>query len=114
MPDFGSPQNLALGTVSLVSCLVFQVLAKGKAKQLSVLFGLVIGYVVALFMGAVDFSGFAGMQLFALPQLMPFTPEFNLGAIVSVTLRPSCPSHFCSSCRPPRLSATPPRSRWWA
>ena len=86
VPDFGSPQNLALGTVSLVSCLVFQVLAKGKAKQLSVLFGLVIGYVVALFMGAVDFSGFAGMQLFALPQLMPFTPEFNLGAIVSVTL----------------------------
>ena len=26
------------------------------------------------------------MQLFALPQLMPFTPEFNVGAIVSVTL----------------------------
>ena len=36
--------------------------------------------------GAVDFSGFQSMELFALPQLMPFTPEFNLGAIVSVTL----------------------------
>lgn len=85
-PDFGSPQNLILGAVSLVSCLLFQALAKGKSKQLSVLFGLIIGYVLALFMGKVDFSGFQGMQLFALPQIMPFVPEFNLGAIVSVTL----------------------------
>lgn len=84
--DFGSPQNLLLGTISLVSCLVFQVLAKGKTKQLSVLFGLVIGYVAAMCLGAVDFSGFAGLHLFALPQFMPFTPEFNIGAIVSVTL----------------------------
>ena len=84
--DFGSPQNLLLGTISLVSCLVFQVLAKGKTKQLSVLFGLVIGYACAVVVGAVDFSGFANLQLFALPQLMPFAPEFDLGAIVSVTL----------------------------
>ena len=31
-------------------------------------------------------ESFQSMELFALPQLMPFTPEFNLGAIVSVTL----------------------------
>ena len=84
--DFASFENLLLGTVSLVACLVFQVMAKGKTKQLSVLFGLVIGYAVAVLMGRVDFGGFADLQLFALPQLMPFTPEFNVGAIVSVTL----------------------------
>lgn len=84
--DFGSAQNLFLGSVSLVSCLAFQVLAKGFAKQLSVLFGLVVGYVVALCIGAVDLSGFASMKLFALPTFMPFTPEFNIGAIISVTL----------------------------
>lgn len=66
--DFGSPQNLLLGTISLVSCLVFQVLAKGKTKQLSVLFGLVIGYACAVVAGAVDFSGFQNIELFALPQ----------------------------------------------
>ena len=84
--DFGSPQNLVLGCVSLAACLVFQVLAKGKTKQLSVLFGLIVGYVLAVFMGKVDFSGFANVGLFALPQPMPFAPEFNLGAIVSVAL----------------------------
>lgn len=84
--DFGSAQNLFLGSVSLISCLAFQVLAKGFAKQLSVLFGLVVGYVVALCIGAVDLSGFASMKLFALPTFTPFTPEFNIGAIISVTL----------------------------
>ena len=84
--DFGSPQNLVLGCVSLAACLVFQVLAKGKTKQLSVLFGLIVGYVLAVFMGKVDFSGFADVGLFALPQIMPFAPEFNVGAIVSVAL----------------------------
>jgi NCS2 family nucleobase:cation symporter-2 len=84
--DFGAPVNLMLGAVSLVSCLVFQNVAKGTTKQLSVLFGLVVGYIVALFVGKVDLSAFAGVSLFALPQVMPVTPEFNLGAIVSVTL----------------------------
>lgn len=84
--DFGSARNLLLGAISLAACLAFQILAKGKTKQLSVLFGLIFGYVVALCIGAVDLSGFQNLSLFALPQLMPFTPEFNLGAIVSVTL----------------------------
>ena len=84
--DFGSLPNLALGAVSLLACLVFQALAKGTLKQLSVLFGLVVGYVVALPMHMVDFSSFQGMQLFALPQLMPFTPQFEVGAIVSIAL----------------------------
>ena len=84
--DFGSPRNLALGAIALVSCLAFQILAKGKTKQLSVLFGLVVGYIAALIAGAVDLSAFENMQLFALPHIMPFTPEFNLGAIISLAV----------------------------
>lgn len=84
--DFGSPRNIALGSIALVSCLAFQIMAKGKTKQLSVLFGLVVGYIAALIMGAVDLSGFAEAKPFALPQFMPFAPEFNPAAILSVTL----------------------------
>lgn len=84
--DFGSPRNLILGSVSLVSCLAFQSLVKGKQKHLSVLFGLIVGYLVAIPMGAVNFSSFENIQLFAAPSIMPFTPEFDLGAIISVTL----------------------------
>lgn len=84
--DFGSIENLVLGAVSLVACLVFQALAKGTTKQLAVLFGLAVGYVVAIPLGKVDFSVFAGVAPFALPTLMPVMPEFDLGAVISITL----------------------------
>ena len=57
--DFGSAKNLILGTITLVVCLVFNIVAKKHYKQLSVLAGLVVGYLVAIPMGKVDFSGFA-------------------------------------------------------
>ena len=84
--DFGSWQNLTLGLISLVACLAFQLLKKGTAKQLSVLFGLVVGYVVAIFMGKVDFSGFANLQVVSVPHFMPFQLEFDPGAIISFAL----------------------------
>ncbi len=85
-PDFGSPSNLLLGSISLAACLLFQALARGPKKQLSVLFGLTVGYIVAIPMGKVDFSVFSSIQAFSLPSFMPFTPVFNVSAIVSVVL----------------------------
>ena len=43
--DFGSAKNWILGTVTLLCCIIFNILAKGYLKQLSVLFGLVVGYI---------------------------------------------------------------------
>lgn len=84
--EFGSVSNLMLGGVTLISCLIFTVVVKGQYKQLAVLFGLVVGYVVAMCMGKVDFSGVAEAGWFAFPEFMPFKPEFNISAIVSVVL----------------------------
>lgn len=84
--EFGSASNLLLGTITLVTCLTVTILAKGPYKQLSVLVGLVVGYIVAIFMGKVDFSTVSMHELIALPQLLPFKPEFNMNAIISVIL----------------------------
>lgn len=85
-PEFGSAKNLMLGTVTLATCLLFHILAKGYLKQLSVLAGLVVGYLVALMMGMVDLSKIFEGELVALPRLLPYLPEFHLGAILSVTI----------------------------
>ena len=84
--DFGSTQNWILGTITLVACILFNVLAKGHLKQLSVLFGLVVGYIVALCMGKVDLSSLEGVALVALPKIMPYKPVFNINAIISVVM----------------------------
>ena len=84
--DFGSVQNWILGTITLVACILFNVFAKGHLKQLSVLFGLVVGYIVALCMGKVDLSSLDGVALVALPKIMPYKPVFNINAIISVVM----------------------------
>ncbi len=84
--DFGSWRNLSLGLISLVACLAFQLLMKGTLKQLSVLFGLVVGYVSAIAMHKVDFSGFSHLQIVSLPQFTEFRPQFDAGAVISFAL----------------------------
>ncbi len=82
--DFGSLNNWIVGSITLLACLLCQVFAKGFLRSLSVLVGLLVGYVLACCLGMVDFSGIAGQSIIALPRLLPFTPEFNIGAILSV------------------------------
>ena len=84
--DFGSVKNLLLGTITLVVCICWNIFAKGYLKQLSVLVGLMVGYVVAIFMGQVDLSSIMSGGIIALPKIMPYKPEFNLGAIFSVAI----------------------------
>lgn len=84
--NFGSVENWILGTITLLCCILFNIFAKSYWKQLSVLFGLVVGYLVAIPMGLVDFSSLAGTSVIALPHLMPFKMEFHLNAIISVAL----------------------------
>ena len=84
--DFGSASNLLLGTVTLTVCLGWNILARGYLKQLSVLAGLVVGYILAVFMGKVDLSVIFSEGIVSLPALLPFAPEFHMGAIFSVAI----------------------------
>lgn len=84
--DFGSPQNLLLGTITLAVCLIWNCFAKGYLKQLSVLAGLIVGYVVAIFMGKVDLSVIFSGGFISLPRLLPYAPQFHAGAIISVCI----------------------------
>ena len=84
--DFGSATNLLLGTITLAVCLGWNILAKGYLKQLSVLVGLVVGYIVAIPMGKVDLSVIFSEGVVSLPKILPYVPEFHMGAIFSVAI----------------------------
>jgi NCS2 family nucleobase:cation symporter-2 len=84
--DFAQWPNILLGTITLVVSLGWQALSPKKWKPLGILAGMVVGYVVAIFIGKVDFSVFQGISIIALPKIFPYKPEFELGAIFSVTL----------------------------
>ena len=82
--DFGAAHNWIVGSVTLLTCLVCQVFGKRFLRSLSVLVGLIAGYILSLFMGMVDFSSLNGVGIVSLPKLLPFALEFNIGAILSI------------------------------
>lgn len=84
--DFGSWQNLLLGVITLATCLIWNSLAKGYLKQVSVLVGMIVGYIVAIFMGKVDLSAIFADGIVSLPHILPIKPEFNLSAIIAVVM----------------------------
>ncbi len=84
--DFGSAKNWILGSITLLCCILFNIVAKSYWKQLSVLFGLIVGYIIAIPMGMVDFSALSDTSFIAFPHFMPFKMEFRSDAILSVVL----------------------------
>ncbi|MDY3848321.1 MAG: nucleobase:cation symporter-2 family protein [Prevotella sp.] len=82
--DFGSLDNWIVGIVTLLTCLVIMVMAKGFLRALSILIGLIVGYILALCMGMVDFSALHDVDILALPAIMPFKPEFRIDAILAI------------------------------
>ncbi len=84
--ELGSPVNWLLGGVTLLACILFNIFAKSYFKQLSVLFGLVVGYILAVCLGQVDFSALGDISVVSLPRFLPYMPEFNISAIISVFL----------------------------
>ena len=82
--DFGAANNWLVGTFTLLVCLGFQIFGKGFLRSLSVLIGLIAGYILAMCMGMVDFSGLSNAGVVSMPQILPFKPEFDLGATLSI------------------------------
>ena len=70
--------------MTLLTCLLTQVCAKGFLRALSVLMGLIVGYILSLCMGMIDYSSLSEVGIISLPHLMPFTPEFHLGPILAI------------------------------
>ncbi len=85
-PDFGDAKYLMVGSVTLVSPLMFNIRAHSYYKQLSVLFGLIVGYITAYFYGMVDLTRLSGSDLVSFPTFIPVSLEFHPDAILSVFL----------------------------
>ncbi|MBR2770116.1 MAG: purine permease [Solobacterium sp.] len=83
-PDYGSLINLLIGSATLLSCILWRIYAKGVHKQLSVLVGLAVGYLLAVITGNVYLHDLLDSGLIAVPRLLPFQPLFRLDAILSV------------------------------
>ena len=97
--DFGAWYHLVVGAFTLIVCLVARYLLKGVYKNLNVLVGLILGYLLAIIFTVagiapmVDFSGITKtvqeVGVFSLPKLVFLTshkPIFDMGAFLTIAI----------------------------
>ena len=83
---FGSPRSWLVALITLAVVVILSHFTKGILKLSAILIGMIVGYVVAFFLGIVDLSGVASAGWFALPEVMPFEIEFVPSACVSLAI----------------------------
>ena len=71
---------LAVASISLLATMLTAIRAKGLLKLVPILVGVLVGYLVSLFLGIVDFSKVTQAAWLAVPDFGK--PEFNLAAIL--------------------------------
>ncbi|SNS41359.1 nucleobase:cation symporter-2, NCS2 family [Anaerovirgula multivorans] len=85
-PDFGSFSNLMLGTIVLATILFFKQFTKGITSMSSILIGLMVGYIVAIPMGKVDFAAVGSAGWIAFPTPLRYGMTFRMDAIIAMLL----------------------------
>ena len=83
---FGNVKSWVVALVTLAVVVILSNFTKGIFKLGAILFGMIVGYILAYFLGIVDLSGIGSSNWFALPQVMPFEIKFIPSACVSLAI----------------------------
>lgn len=83
---YGHWQNWFVAIITLVIVTVLNHFGKGIFKLASILFGIIIGYIVALCFGMVDFTKVASAGWFQIPEPLHFGIQFDPSPIVSMVI----------------------------
>ncbi len=83
---FGSPLNWLIALITLSVVIFLNFFTKGTLKLASILCGIIVGYVISLFLGKVSFTDVGTASWFQIPQFMHFGVSFNATAIISMII----------------------------
>lgn len=84
--DFGSPSNLLLGFIVLAVVLYLSMFKKGAVSSAAILIGILVGYIVAFFMGKIDINQIVSASWVSIPIPFEFGISFHLDAIISMLI----------------------------
>ena len=84
--SFGSLMHWTVALTVIVVALGFKFMTKGILSNAAILLGLIAGYLVAFMFGMVNFAAVGKASWVTGLQTLPYGFEFNLGAVIGVTL----------------------------
>jgi uracil-xanthine permease len=83
---YGSWQNMLIGAIVVIIIVAFQRWGKGIYKASAILVGIIVGYIVAIALGQVDFTPIQNASVIAAPIPFYIRPEFHLQTAVSIAM----------------------------
>ncbi|MCD7965607.1 MAG: purine permease [Clostridiaceae bacterium] len=83
-PTYGAWQNWAIAFLTLIVVTVLNHFGKGIFKLASILIGIIVGYIVSLFFGMVDFSSIGAAAAFQVPQPLHFGIMFEPSSCIAI------------------------------
>ncbi|CAJ2376474.1 MAG: purine permease [Gammaproteobacteria bacterium] len=81
-PEFGGALNWSIAGLVIVVTYLLKFFTRGIISMAAVLLGLIVGYIVAVMLGMVNFGNIGRASWFALPNPFVFGFEFSVAAIV--------------------------------
>jgi len=84
--SFGSLKHWTVALTVIVVALLIKFKTSGALSNAAILIGLLAGYAVAAMSGMVSLAGFQKASWVTSIQVLPYGFEFNLGAVIAVTL----------------------------
>lgn len=85
-PTYGSWQNWAIAFLTLAVVTILNHFGKGIFKLASILIGIIVGYVVSLFFGMVDFASIGSAAAFQVPQPLHFGIMFEPSSCIAIAI----------------------------
>ena len=84
--DYGAPIHWIIALITLATVTILNHFAKGFLKLASILIGIIVGYIVSLCFGMVNFSAIADASWVAIPNPVHFGLQFDLPSCVAMGL----------------------------
>ncbi|WP_050608195.1 nucleobase:cation symporter-2 family protein [Clostridium niameyense] len=87
--NYGSLKNIAIALFIMIFTLMLNHYGKGLLSSASILIGMVLGYIICIPLGMVDFSSVREASWLSFPQIWSYGIKFNLEAVL-----PFIPAYF--------------------
>lgn len=84
--EFGSPKNLIVATVVVLVIIALKQCKKGFLNVSSILIGIVVGYILSIFLGMVDFTAVKEAAWISMPKPFITGFQFKIDAIISMSI----------------------------
>lgn len=81
--DYGSLANVSIAMTVMMVTLLLNRYGKGILSSASILIGMVVGYIICIPLGKVDFSSVTQANFIAIPQILQYGVTFDLKSLIA-------------------------------